>query len=183
MSTEQTTPKGFARWRQGRRKSHQSLAQRRADMPIIDAANAPMASLERKWPGRSVFIYLWLHIVRPLAVTLFWLLVVRYAWSHLFGAPEDLPMAQQVALYGIAVIMILLVMLALAPLRRREVQREPSGNTAPAPLEEMSEFANLRSDDLAGWQQEQRLVVHHDDHGVLDRADPDAPVPVRKPRR
>lgn len=180
MSTDQKqTPKGFARWRGDRR----ALSQRRAEMPIIDAARAPMSSLKRKWPGRAVFIYLWLRIVRPLAVTLFWLLVVRYAWSHLFGVPDDLPVAQQIALYSVAVLVILLVMLALAPLRRREVQREPTGNTAPAPLEDISEFTNVGPDQLADWQQAQRLVVHHDDDGLLDHADPKAPVPVRRARR
>lgn len=178
MSTEPTSRR-FTRWR----KSRRTLAARRAEMPIIDAARAPLSSLKRRWPGRAVLIYLWLHVVRPLAVTLFWLLIVRYAWSHLFGAPDDLPVAQQVMLYGVAVLVILLVMLALAPLRSREVRREPTGNTAPAPLEEISDYARVQPDQLADWQQEQRLVVHHDDHGQLNHADPHAPVPQRKPRR
>ncbi len=182
MSTDRKPspkPRGLSRWR----ASQRTLAQRRAEMPIIDAARAPMSSLRRKWPGRAGFIYAWLHIVRPLAVTLFWLLVVRYAWTHLFGAPDDLPVAQQAALYGVAVLVILLVMLALAPLRRREVRREPTGTTAPAPLEDISEFANVGPNQLADWQQEQRLVVRHDDEGMLDGADPHAPVPVRRPPR
>jgi len=172
--------KRFSRWRAGRR----TLAQRRAEMPIIDAASASWPDVRRRWPGRAGFIYAWLHVVRPLAVTLFWLLLVRYAWTHLFGLPDVLPIWQQVALYTIAVLVIVLAMLMLAPLRRREVRQEPGGATQPAALEEMSEFAHVGPDALAGLQREQRLVVHHDAAGLMDGADPRAPVPHirRRPR-
>ncbi len=147
------------------------LEERRAAMPIIDVARVPWHALHKRWPRRAPGIFLWLRVIRPVAVALFWLLLLRYAWMQLFGSPDDLPLWQQAALYGVGILLILALMLALAPLRRREVRAEPSGQTEPASLYEMSEFSNFGELELGELQLEQRLVIHHDEHGVPDRAE------------
>lgn len=37
-------------------------------------------------------------------------------------------------------------------------------------MAELASYANVASKDLSGWQQAQRLVVHHDDDGRLSDA-------------
>ena len=152
------------------RKRRPSLAERRDDMPIIDNAQAPWSALRRRTGN-----LLWLRILRPVVVALLWLVVVRYAWTHFFGLPDDLPLWQQITLYGVAVGAILLAMLLLAPIRRREVGREAGGMAAPSTLSDMSDYAQLPEEELAELQQVQRLVVHHDAHGQLRKVEGSAP--------
>jgi poly-beta-1,6-N-acetyl-D-glucosamine biosynthesis protein PgaD len=148
-------------------RDRRQLAQRRHEMPIIDHA---------RWAGRPGRISVWLRLIRPLLVTLVWLAAVRYVWNQFFGLADDLPFWQQVALYGVAIGVILLAMLTMAPLRRREFSQERqesrTTDTGPAStLSGMSEFSNVPVDELAELQQAQRLVVHHDDEGGLHRAE------------
>jgi poly-beta-1,6-N-acetyl-D-glucosamine biosynthesis protein PgaD len=148
-------------------RNRNKLAQRRQEMPIIDRA---------RWAGRPGRISVWLRFIRPLFVTLLWLVAVRYTWNQFFGLADDLPFWQQVALYGVAIGVILLAMLGLAPLRRREFRHERrdapgSESGAASTLSEMSEFSNFPVDELAELQQAQRLVVHHDEDGTLHRAE------------
>jgi poly-beta-1,6-N-acetyl-D-glucosamine biosynthesis protein PgaD len=151
---------------QQRRASRRVLEQRRAEMPIIDRA---------RWAGRPGRVSLWLRVLRPLLVTVVWLVAVRYAWNHFFGLADELPIWQQVALYGIAIAVILVAMLGLAPLRRREWNQErrhaPGDIDNPSTLTAVSEFSNLPVDELAELQLAQRLVVHHDEDGMLQRAE------------
>jgi poly-beta-1,6-N-acetyl-D-glucosamine biosynthesis protein PgaD len=149
-----------------KRANRNLLAQRRHEMPIIDGA---------RWAGRPGRISVWLRFIRPLLVALVWLVAVRYAWTQFFGLADDLPFWQQVALYGVAICVILLAMLGLAPMRRREFKQEgqasPGGGGGASTLSEMSEFSNFPVDELVELQQAQRLVVHHDQEGTLHRAE------------
>lgn len=149
-----------------RRASRRVLEQRRAEMPIIDRA---------RWAGRPGRISLWLRLLRPLLVAAVWVVAVRYAWDHFFGLADDLPVWQQIALYGVAIGVILLAMLGLAPLRGRELRKEhrhsPGDVDNPSTLSAVSEFSNLPVDELAELQQAPRLVVHHDRDGMLHKAE------------
>ena len=146
--------------------NRKKLAQRRHEMPIIDYA---------RWAGRPGRISVWLRLVRPLLVTLVWLVAVRYVWTQFFGVADDLPFWHQVALYGAAIVVILAAMLGLAPLRRREFRHEgrdaPGSEGGASTLSGMSEFANVPVNELAELQLAQRLVVHHDEEGMLHRAE------------
>ncbi|RYF66038.1 MAG: poly-beta-1,6-N-acetyl-D-glucosamine biosynthesis protein PgaD [Comamonadaceae bacterium] len=157
------------------RKSRRKLADRRAAMPVIDAAHAPMGSMRRRWPRLAPVMFLWLKLLRPAAVVLIWLVAVRYAWVHFFGLPKDMPQWQEIALYGVVVLAIIGGMLLLAPLRRREVRSEPTGDAGESTISDISDFAGLSPDNLAQWQQAQRLTAHHDDTGNLRHADKLAP--------
>lgn len=147
------------------------LERRRAAMPVIDASRVSLDVVRKRWPARGEWMYAWLRVIRPAVFVLLWLVVARYAWSHFFGLPEELPVWQQIALYTVAVGVIVLVMLALAPLRRREVRDEPSGDTQPSTLSQMSEFSNFGPAELGELQYAQRVVMHHDSDGQPDRAE------------
>jgi len=156
---------------QGPRGNRSRLADRRAGMPIIDASRPSWSRSRQTGTGRALWRFAWLRLLRPLVLTLLWIVAVRYAWTHFFGLPDELPIWQQVALYGVAVALILVLMLGLAPLRRREVQREPQSVTGESTLSEMSDFAGLQPQELDELQRAQRLVVHHDSDGSLHRAE------------
>lgn len=147
------------------------LERRRAAMPVIDASRVSLDVVRKRWPAGGEWMYAWLRFIRPVVFVLLWLVVARYAWSHFFGLPEELPIWQQIALYTVAVGVIVLVMLALAPMRRREVRDEPSGDTQPSTLTQMSEFSNFGPAELGELQYAQRVVMHHDSDGQPDRAE------------
>jgi len=151
--------------------SRRRLAQRRTEMPIIDGSRTPRGQVRNHPSARVRWTHAWLRFVRPVVVALFWLVIVRYAWTHFFGLPDELPVWQQIALYSAAILVIVLGMLTLVPVRRRELRDERGGETEPSTLHEISQFANVSEDELAELQQAQRLVVHHDDAGVLHRAE------------
>ena len=153
------------------RGSRRRLAQRRTEMPIIDGAHIPLGQVRGHPSARVRWTHAWLRFVRPVVVALFWLVIVRYAWTHFFGVPDDLPVWQQIALYSAAVLVIVLGMLTLVPVRKRELRGERGGEADPSTLHEISQFANVSEGELAQLQQAQRLVVHHDDEGVLHRAE------------
>lgn len=154
-----------------RSASRDQLERRRAAMPVIDAARVPWDVVRRRWPATAGWVFAWLRFVRPLVFVLLWLALARYAWTHFFGLPDELPVWQQVALYAVAVGVIVLVMLALAPLRRREVRHEPTGQTQPATLDEISGFSSFGPSELGELQQAQRVVMHHDSDGQPERAE------------
>lgn len=163
--------------------SRRKLAARRAEMPVIDAARVPLGKLRERWPRLALAVFLWLKLVRPVVLTVCWLVVVRYAWAHFFGLPEDMPLWKQVTLYGVAVVVIVLSMLVLAPIRQREVDSELPPDEAESTLAAISEFAQVAQHDLERWQQAQRLVVRHDEHGGVDWADEGARHRGREPER
>ncbi len=154
-----------------RSASRAHLERRRAAMPVIDASRVPWDVVRRRWPARAGWMFAWLRFIRPLVFVLLWVVLARYAWTHFFGLPDELPLWQQVTLYAVAVAVIGVVMLTLAPLRRREVRHEPTGDTLPATLDEMSEFSSFGPSELGELQQAQRVVMHHDSEGQPDRAE------------
>lgn len=154
-----------------RRDSRALLARRRAAMPVIDASRVPWDVVHRRWPARAGWMFAWLRFIRPVVFVLLWVVLARYAWTHFFGLPDELPVWQQVTLYAVAVAVIAVVMLTLAPLRRREVRDEPSGDTQPSTLGEMSGFSSIAPSELGELQQAQRVVMHHDSDGQPERAE------------
>lgn len=170
MPPEPSRPPGAARTA-ARQDSRSLLARRRAAMPVIDASRVSWDVVRRRWPARGGWMFAWLRFIRPVVFVLLWILLVRYAWTHFFGLPDELPLWQLIAFYAVAVGVILLVMLALAPLRRREVRDEPAGDTQPSTLTEMSEFSHFGPSELGELQQAQRVVMHHDSDGQPDRAE------------
>ncbi len=170
MPLESPSPRS-TRGAASRNASRAQLARRRAAMPVIDAARVPWEVVRRRWPARAGWMFAWLHFIRPLVFVLLWLVLARYAWTHFFGLPDELPVWQQVTLYAVAVLMIVATMLALAPLRRREVRHEPTGDTQPATLDEMSEFSSFAPAELGELQHAQRVVMHHDNDGQPERAE------------
>jgi poly-beta-1,6-N-acetyl-D-glucosamine biosynthesis protein PgaD len=143
----------------------------RAEMPIIDVARVPLSELRQYAPRRAVLLFVWLRVLRPALVAILWLLTVRYVWRQLFGEPDDLPLWQQAAIYGAAILLILLVMLVLVRLRRRQGEQESSSLFQTSTLAEMSSMVNVSTEELEQWQQAQRLVIHHDDDGMVERAE------------
>lgn len=167
MPPEQQPPSRAA----SRNASRAHLERRRAAMPVIDAARVPWDAVRRRWPASAAWMFAWLRFIRPLVFVLLWVALARYAWTHFFGLPDELPLWQQVTLYALAVAVIAVVMLTLAPLRRREVRHEPSAESQPATLDQMSEFSSFGPSELGELQQAQRVVMHHDSDGHPDRAE------------
>lgn len=153
-----------------RQRSAQRLERRREEMPIIDQALAPPDKLKKRHP----WSYVWLRVLRPVLLGVFWIVALRYVWRHLISDPDDLPIEQQIALYTVAVVVIIVAMLLLAPIRRREVQEELERSTfssSAVDTSSMSDFTNVTADELEDLQYAQRLVVYHDAHGAIDRAE------------
>jgi poly-beta-1,6-N-acetyl-D-glucosamine biosynthesis protein PgaD len=141
------------------------------DAPIIDGARIPYGVLRQRFPRFGIWLFAWLRVIRPILVLAFWLLAVHYLWRHFFDLSDQFPVEQKFIFYSEVVVLILVLMLALAPLRRREVCRETADDTGPATLPEISDFAQLAEDELALWRDTQRLVAHHDRQGRLDNAE------------
>ena len=154
-----------------RQDSRALLARRRAAMPVIAASRVSLDVVRRRWPVRGGWMFAWLRFIRPVVFVMLWLLLVRYVWKHFFGLPDELPLWQLIALYAVAVGVIVLVMLALAPMRRREQREEPAGEAQPSSLGEMSGFSGFAPSELGELQQAQRVVIHHDSDGLPDRAE------------
>jgi hypothetical protein len=125
----------------------QSWVEPVAGQPIIDAARVPLRAFNAHKPRRSAFwMFTWLHYLRPVLVAGVWLVVAWYVWNHFFALPRSLEVWELVALYVAGILSILLVMLLLAPLRRREEQSEET--------------------QFGDW-----VVVHHDEEGHVSRLD------------
>ena len=139
-------------------------------MPIIDGARVPLRQLRIQAPGRAVWLFAWLRVVRPLLVAVLWLLAVRYLSQRLIGSPDDLPAWQQGALYGGALLGIVAVMLVLVRLRHRQARHEGPSTFSASTLDELSSVSNVPAQELEQWQHAQRLVVHHDDDGQVQVA-------------
>jgi poly-beta-1,6-N-acetyl-D-glucosamine biosynthesis protein PgaD len=153
---------------------------RRGAMPIIDAARVPLRNLREQAPGRALWLFAWLRILRPLLVAGLWLLAVRYVARHLIGALDDLPVWQQGTLYAGVLLVIVAGMLVLVRLRKRQASREGPSTFSPSTIDELSSLTNVPAQELEQWQQAQRLLVHHDEEGQVQAAV--APPPRPSPR-
>lgn len=153
----------------------QSWVEPVAGQPIIDAARVPLRAFNAHKPRRSAFwMFTWLHYLRPVLVAGVWLVVAWYVWNHFFALPRSLEVWELVALYVAGILSILLVMLLLAPLRRREEQSEETqfGDSVHAStFPEMADYAGMPQRDLASVHLAQRVVVHHDEEGHVSRLD------------
>lgn len=152
--------------------------------PILDATRMPFEAFRtNKPPHRAIGMYIWLQLLRPAVLILFWIGVGYYAWRHLFQSADQLRSTGLLIIYAGVIGVIFAAMLLMAPFRRyahRDSQRAKPAQASS--MAELASYANVPSKDLSGWQQAQRLVVHHDDEGRLsdafdmgDREDPVLP--------
>ena len=142
------------------------------DEPIIDAARVPLSAFRENQPGRKAYaMYLWLHVLRPLLLVAFWIGVAFYCWRHFFEPSRSIDDTALLTLYGVLVGVILVVMLVLAPLRRKVVEDEDSSmQPLDSPMSKIAESAGVPADRLSGWQQARRLSVLHDEDGRVSQA-------------
>ncbi|MBU1362011.1 MAG: poly-beta-1,6-N-acetyl-D-glucosamine biosynthesis protein PgaD [Gammaproteobacteria bacterium] len=154
--------------------------------PILDAARVPLRAFRANKPTRSAYLaYLWLHALRPLLVVAFWIAVVLYAWRHFFQPTRSLDDSALLTLYAGLIGIIFLVMLVLAPLRKRVVDDEATRTQAPdSSMALIARSAGVEPERLSGWQQLRRLSVLHDDEGrVSQAADLDTEAALLEPVR
>ncbi|HEY0917279.1 MAG TPA: poly-beta-1,6-N-acetyl-D-glucosamine biosynthesis protein PgaD [Solimonas sp.] len=139
--------------------------------PIIDAARAPMSSfLDNKATPSAVWMFAWLHFLRPLLLILFWLLAGWYAYRHFFSLPMVIENRWLLLLYFSVALLMAGSMLYLAIYRRRHAHHRRGGDRGVS-LETVAESLNLPADKLGTWQQARLLVAHHDDEGQLSKVD------------
>jgi len=151
-------------------------AEPQGEVPVLDAARMPLSAFMRhKTPQGAVFMFVWLRIARPLLLAAFWVGVVFYAWHHFFQVWRPAEGTDLLTLYAASVLVILLVMLLLAPVRRRAIAGEEGrGHSPDSTVAQLAEYTSLAPQHLTLWQRARRLLVQHDRDGrVTDAADLD----------
>ncbi|MES2530921.1 MAG: poly-beta-1,6-N-acetyl-D-glucosamine biosynthesis protein PgaD [Pseudomonadota bacterium] len=157
--------------------------------PILDAARVPLKAFRENKPTFSAYaMYIWLHLLRPLVLVMFWVGAAFYAWRHFFEPTDDGEGLSLLAIYAVVIAVIFVVMLVVAPVRRRQHEKKRRAKASESSVDALAEFARLPPQKLSRWQRGRRLVVQHDADGQLRNAsdlDADlahAPVP-EAPRR
>lgn len=149
-----------------------SWGQPEVDEPIIDAARIPLHAFgagRSRW--RTLAIYVWLRVVRPSVTLAVWLVVLWYAWPYVLGVPSQPQVLDLLELYGFIVCVIVLFMLAMAPLRHMQHQREPaSGEQEPSSLLALATYVEVPPLRLLAWQLTKQLNVRHKPDGHLEDA-------------
>jgi len=145
-----------------------SWGQPAVDEPIIDAARIPLRAFgSGRSPLRTLAMYLWLRVLRP-AVTLgVWLCAIWYAWPYVLGARSQPEVMQLLGFYAIAIGVILVSMLVMAPLRRRQQTRETPPDQEQSSLFALASYIEVPPARLSAWQRARQLLVHHDNNGHL----------------
>ncbi len=137
--------------------------------PILDASRVPLSTLmARRQPVAAVASWIWLRVLRPLLVIMFWLAIAAYAYRHFFGPIEETDDYTLLAYYGLLVVCIFAAMLLLAPLRRKadrvsEVGPHPRRDTGKA----VAVYTDVSAEHLSTLQDAKRVVVEHDDNARM----------------
>uniref|UniRef100_UPI000D42047F hypothetical protein n=1 Tax=unclassified Variovorax TaxID=663243 RepID=UPI000D42047F len=151
-------------------------AEPQAEVPVLDAARVPLSAFMRNKPAPSaVATFAWLRVGRPVLLLLFWAGVAFYAWRHFFQVAEGPQDNGLLTVYALGGLVILLVMLLLAPWRRRAIRHEETDGRSPdSTVAQLAEYSSLEARNLTLWQGARRLRVQHDREGrVTDAADLD----------
>ena len=141
-----------------------------SEMPTIDTSWTSLKDLQAspkiQHPLRT---FVWLRYLRPLVLTAFWAFVLYFVWKYFFDLGIDRVRSPREALIRYAWVggVILLLMLAVAFLRRRQalrVRRTAGREVSPDGL---AQYADVPTQQLGEWQSAQQMVVHHDDQGQV----------------
>ena len=154
MLRKNSRPEGDSRWD--------------SEMPTIDTSWSSLKDLRvspRVQHPLSTFV--WLRYIRPLVLTAFWGFVLYFVWKYFFDLGMDRVYSPQEALAAYALVggVILVVMLAIAFVRRRALRVRPFGRGASP--DGLADYARVPIEQLGKWQSAQQMMVHHDDHGQV----------------
>ncbi|CAN5549691.1 hypothetical protein BH10PSE18_BH10PSE18_38090 [soil metagenome] len=139
--------------------------------PILDASRVPLKAFrENKSTTSAYLMYLWLHLLRPLVLVMFWVGIAFYAWHHFFEPTDDGGSLSLLAIYAVVIAVIFVVMLVAAPIRRHQHEKKRRAHSSESPVDALAEFAQLPPQKLSHWQRGRRLVVQHDADGQLRHA-------------
>jgi poly-beta-1,6-N-acetyl-D-glucosamine biosynthesis protein PgaD len=161
-----------------------SWGQPEGDEPIIDAARIPLRSFgSGRSPQRTLAMYLWLRMLRPALTLAIWFCAVWYAWPYVLGARSQPEVLHLLSLYAVVIGVILVSMLAMAPLRRRQHEREAAPEQEQSSLFALASYIEVPPSRLSAWQRTRQLLVHHDNNGHLRDATDTAPAALQPARR
>ena len=141
-----------------------------SEMPTIDTSWTSLKDLQAspkiQHPLRT---FVWLRYLRPLVLTAFWAFVLYFVWKYFFDLGIDRVRSPREALIRYAWVggVILLLMLAVAFLRRRQalrVRRTVGREVSPDGL---AQYADVPTQQLGEWQSAQQMMVHQDDQGQV----------------
>ncbi|QEI07526.1 poly-beta-1,6-N-acetyl-D-glucosamine biosynthesis protein PgaD [Pigmentiphaga aceris] len=140
--------------------------------PILDAARVSLDAIrQNRSAPAALVLFLWLRVVRPLLVTVFWIGVFAYSWRHFFKPTENLNDYHLLLVYGAIILGIFFIMLLMGPWRREAQQTEARNYMIRrSSTAELAEFAALGSQRVSRWQRARRLLAHHDRKGRLRHA-------------
>lgn len=149
-----------------------SWGQPEVDEPIIDAARIPLRAFGTgRSSRRTLAMYVWLRIVRPSLTLAVWFVVLWYAWPYVLGMPSQPEVLALLELYSFIVSVIVLCMLAIAPLRHLQNQREhASKDQEPSSLLALASYIEVPPLRLLAWQLTKQLNVRHKPDGHLEDA-------------
>lgn len=138
---------------------------------IIDATGEPLDHfLKREPTPRAIIDYIWLNVLRPVLVVLFWIVLAVYTYRHLFSLPVVLENRWLLVLYISMVTLITFGMLYLALFRRRNPKLKRGANSHVS-TGVVADSMNLPAEDLEQWQAARLVVAHHDGDGLLEKVD------------
>lgn len=154
-----------------------SWGQPRGDEPIIDAARIPLRAFGTgRSRRRTLAIYLWLRVLRPLLTLAAWFFAAWYAWPYVLGMPSQPEVQDLLLLYAAVVAGVLVLMLLIAPLRRRQYRRErPPEEREPSSLFALATYIEVPPLRLLAWQLTKQLIVRHRPDGHLEDAQDSGP--------
>lgn len=149
-----------------------SWGQPEVDEPIIDAARIPLHAFGTgRSRRRTLAMYAWLRVVRPSLTLAAWLVAAWYAWPYVLGMSAQPEVLELLELYVFIVGVILLFMLAIAPLRHMQHQRERvPEDREPSCLLDLATYIEVPPLRLLAWQLTKQLIVQHKPDGHLEDA-------------
>jgi hypothetical protein len=149
-----------------------SWGQPEVDEPIIDAARIPLHAFGTgRSRRRTLAMYVWLRVARPSLTLGAWLVAAWYAWPYILGLPTHPEVLGLLERYVLIVGVILMLMLAMAPLRRMQYQRDRAPeDLEPSCLLDLASYIEVPPLRLLAWQLTKQLIVRHKPNGHLEDA-------------
>jgi poly-beta-1,6-N-acetyl-D-glucosamine biosynthesis protein PgaD len=161
-----------------------SWGQPEGDEPIIDAARISLRAFgSGRSPQRTLAMYLWLRVLRPSLTLAVWFCAVWYAWPYVLGARSQPEVLSLLGRYAVVIGVILGSMLMMAPLRRRQHERETPPDQEQSSLFALASYIEVPPSRLSAWQRTRQLLAHHDHDGQLRDATDSAPAAPEPQRR
>ena len=124
-----------------------------------------------------IFWMLWVYIWLPLLSLIAWGFGVQLFYDEMILANGFEVFAELAGTYAIVILVFATALLGWAQynwIRFRNKERRRA--TDPVRREEMAEYFKVDPNYLMAWHDSHRIVVHHNEHGEVERVEADCPI-------